>query len=109
MVSPRSVRRRDYGATPITGGGQRGEHQLDACPETAALVVVQLCDRAPLRVRRNAELTGAELAPRMWARIVPVAEESSGTLERTGWLTPYTAETIREDAVRAGPGTRLER
>ena len=41
-------------------------------------------------------------------RIVPAAGESSGTLERTGWLTPYTAETIAEDAVRAGRGARLE-
>jgi len=33
---------------------------------------------------------------------------SSGTLERTGWLTPYTAETIAEDAVRAAAGATLE-
>jgi acyl carrier protein len=58
--------------------------------------------------RRDAEARGAEPAPRIWARIVPATGESTGTLERTGWLTPYTAETIREDAVRAGPGTRLE-
>jgi hypothetical protein len=38
----------------------------------------------------------------------PPAGESGGTLERTGWLTPYTAETIVEDAVRAGRGARLE-
>ena len=29
-------------------------------------------------------------------------------LERVSWLTPYEAETIGEDAVRAGRGARLE-
>ena len=61
-----------------------------------------------IRARRDAEARGAEPAPRIWARIVPAAGESSGTLERTGWLTPYTAETIAEDALRAGRGARLE-
>ena len=32
----------------------------------------------------------------------------SGTLERVTWLTPYTAETIAQDARRAGAGARLE-
>ncbi|TMA34996.1 MAG: hypothetical protein E6J83_17865 [Deltaproteobacteria bacterium] len=32
----------------------------------------------------------------------------TGDLERTDWLTPYTAETIAEDALRSGPGARLE-
>jgi hypothetical protein len=45
---------------------------------------------------------------RIWSRIVPPAGASSGTLEWTGWLTPYTTETIAEDAVRAGGGTLLE-
>jgi len=31
-----------------------------------------------------------------------------GTLLRAGWLTPYVAETIVRDALRAGPGARLE-
>jgi hypothetical protein len=31
-----------------------------------------------------------------------------GVLERVTWLTPYEAETIGEDARRAGPGTQLE-
>jgi len=58
-----------------------------------------------IRARCETEARGTEPSPRIWARIVPATGESSGTLERTGWLTPYTAETIREDAVRAGPGT----
>jgi len=57
-----------------------------------------------IRARCEAEARGAEPPERIWARIVPPAGESSGTLERTGWLTPYTAETIAEDAVRGGPG-----
>ena len=61
-----------------------------------------------IHARCEAEARGAEPAQRIWARIVPAAGESTGTLERTGWLTPYTAETIAEDAVRAGHGAGLE-
>src|SRR5213076_1549201 len=39
---------------------------------------------------------------------LPPAGKSGGSLERAGWLTPYTAETIAEDAVRAGHGAQLE-
>jgi acyl carrier protein len=42
--------------------------------------------------------------PAVWARIVRDQNE----IHRAGWLTPYTAETIAEDAARAGRGTRLE-
>ena len=41
-------------------------------------------------------------------RVVPPAGARSGELDRVSWLTPYEAETIGEDARRAGPGTRLE-
>ena len=34
--------------------------------------------------------------------------EAGGEIQRAGWLTPYTAQTIAEDAVRAGRGARLE-
>ena len=61
-----------------------------------------------IRARWEAEARGAEPPERIWVRIVPAAGESSGTLYRTGWLTPYTAETIAEDAVGAGRGARLE-
>jgi len=60
-----------------------------------------------IRARCAAEARGAEPPDRIWLRIVPAAG-SSGTLERTGWLTPYAAETIAEDAVRAGPGATLQ-
>jgi acyl carrier protein len=61
-----------------------------------------------IRARWEAEARGAEPAQRIRVRIVPPAGESGGTLERTGWLTPYSAETIAEDAVRAGPRATLE-
>jgi acyl carrier protein len=60
-----------------------------------------------IRARCAAEARGAEPPARVWLRIVPAAG-SSGTLERTGWLTPYTAETIAGDAMRAGPGAKLQ-
>jgi len=40
--------------------------------------------------------------------VVPPPGSRSGTLERVSWLTPYAAETIGEDAMRAGRGARLE-
>src|SRR5207249_944863 len=61
------------------------------------------------RLRREAEL-GAERAkePLIWARVVLPQSHGSSELQRAGWLTPYTAETIAEDALRGGRGTRLE-
>ena len=42
------------------------------------------------------------------SRVVSAGDERPGALQRAGELTPYAAETICEDAVRAGPGARLE-
>jgi len=42
------------------------------------------------------------------ARVVSAGDERPGALQRAGELTPYAAETIGEDALRAGPGARLE-
>ena len=61
-----------------------------------------------IRTRCEAEAGGAERPLRFWVRITPPVRGSAGTLERTGWLTPYTAETIAEDALRVGTGARLE-
>ena len=61
-----------------------------------------------IRARRAAEVRAAEPPLRMWARVLPPAGESGGSLERAGWLTPYAAETIAKDALRAGQGARLE-
>lgn len=60
--------------------------------------------------RRVAE-AGAEAGREpafVWVRIVPAPQHAKGALLRGGWLTPYTAETIVADAVRSGPGSRLE-
>ena len=61
-----------------------------------------------IRARAEAETRATEPAPRIRVRITPPAGDPGGTLERTGGLTPYTAETIVEDAVRAGNGSRLD-
>jgi len=44
----------------------------------------------------------------VWARVVSAPSHPAGDLQRSGWLTPYTAEEIVEDALRAGRGARLE-
>lgn len=46
--------------------------------------------------------------PAMWARVLPPSGDTSRTLERAGWLTPYTVQTLVEDAARMGRGARLE-
>jgi len=61
--------------------------------------------------QREAELAAAAAAPppHILARVVPPAASTrDASLQRAGWLTPYTAQTIAEDAITAGPGTRLE-
>jgi acyl carrier protein len=58
--------------------------------------------------RCEAESCGAESPTRIWARIVPGVGRPGATVERTAWFTPYVAETITEDALLAGPGSRLE-
>ena len=66
--------------------------------------------QALTRGRREAEAVAARaVAPALvWARVVSARSESSGDIQRTGWLTPYTAETIADDALRAGRGAKLE-
>jgi acyl carrier protein len=61
-----------------------------------------------IRARRVAESRSAEQPARFVARVLPSESRSGGILERGGWLTPYTVETIAEDALRAGRGARLE-
>jgi len=41
-------------------------------------------------------------------RVVPPPGRRACELQRADWLTPYTAQTIAEDALRNGPGARLE-
>ena len=60
------------------------------------------------RLRRETELrTDSAREPLIWARVV-LPHGHGSELQRAGWLTPYTAETIAEDALRGGRGTRLE-
>src|SRR5712691_4810113 len=60
------------------------------------------------RARREAEPSGEEPPPRVWARVVPPNGKPGTILYRTDVLTPYTAETIAEDALRAGHGAGLD-
>ena len=72
----------------------------------------QLVDVAEARVReRRAEEARTEserTPPLIWARVLPPPWRRSGSLEQVGWLTPYTAETIVDSALRAGPGATLD-
>src|SRR5262249_27289116 len=66
-----------------------------------------VCELA--RLRREAELRSERaLEPLIWARVVLPPNQGPAELQRAGWLPPYTAETIAEDALRGGNGTRLE-
>jgi acyl carrier protein len=78
-------------------------------------------ERAIAEVRTYGELVAAiEILARAGAEARPTMEPvrvrvrvgvpggSRGVLERAEWLTPYAAETIIEDALRAGPGAQLE-
>ena len=56
--------------------------------------------------RREAETRSEE--QRVRARVVPPSGKPSTILDRTDLLTPYTAETIAEDALRAGHGAELD-
>lgn len=42
------------------------------------------------------------------AAVRPAGTMTRGPLYRSGWLTPYTAQTIADDALRAGPGAHLD-
>ena len=44
----------------------------------------------------------------IWTRLLSPLRAAHGALVRAELLTPYAVETIVEDALRAGPGARLE-
>src|SRR5256885_2076876 len=71
----------------------------------------QLVEAVRMLVRRRddevASPAATEPAP-VRVRLVPAPGRTAGDLERADWLTPYTAQTIAEDAVRSGPGAQLE-
>jgi acyl carrier protein len=64
--------------------------------------------RARERRAREAWTESERRAMWVWARIVPGQRGPEGRFEQVGWLTPYTAETIIDSALRAGRGARLE-
>src|SRR5207302_10519000 len=71
----------------------------------------QLVEAVRMLVRRRddeiASAAAMEPAP-VRVRLVPAPGRTAGDLERADWLTPYTAQTIAEDAIRSGPRARLE-
>jgi len=69
--------------------------------DLVAAVDLALGRREPLR-------PAGDLAERVWARVISPAPQAGGDLQRAGWLTPYTTQTIAEDALHAGRGARLE-
>jgi acyl carrier protein len=81
------------------------ESRLDGVRTYGDLVdcVHALARRRPAAAARRSTPPGL-----VWARVVPSNAPAGATLQRTGWLTPYTAEEIVEDALRAGRGSRLE-
>ena len=56
-----------------------------------------------IRARRAAEVRAAEPPLRMWARVLPPAGESGGSLERAGWQTTIAPAYIAEIAPACGP------
>ena len=67
--------------------------------ELVVAIVTLACTRAEARP--------AGEPVRVWVRVVAPAG-FGGVLERAEWLTPYAAETIIEQTLRAGPEARLE-
>jgi len=62
-----------------------------------------------LRGRRITWSTSSEEEPAViHARLLGPAGASFHEIHRTGRLTPYTVQTIAEDAIRMGRGARLE-
>ncbi len=67
---------------------------------------------ATLQLARDRRRTQPRLAidepVHVCAKIIPPNAGPGQMLERSDWLTPYTADAIRDDALHAGRGTRLE-
>ena len=52
--------------------------------------------------------SGMEAPPYVWARVAQLHGKGRTVLHRADLLTPYAAETIAEDALRAGDGAELD-
>jgi acyl carrier protein len=71
--------------------------EIRTCAELVDGIVTLTAERRPRPMRRP---------PLAWSRVTPPG--GAGTCTRVDRLTPYTVETIAEDATRAGWGARLE-
>jgi len=60
------------------------------------------------RGQRARETSRASAPAMVWSRVVPAGMETTSGLQRADELTPYSAEEIADDALRAGRGARLE-
>jgi acyl carrier protein len=67
-----------------------------------------LVDATLALVGRRRHARQRDVAVPLRARITPVGAPPPWTLERVVLLTPYAAETLSDDALRAGWGARLE-
>jgi acyl carrier protein len=88
---------------------------IDVAVALEAECGVVLRRRALESVRTYGDLLAAVAAARRRARVAPVVARArivpvrgTGGLERSGELTPYEIEILVADALRAGPGARLE-
>ena len=73
-----------------------------AARRTPARPSVGHVDAPPAR-----ENTGVR-PPLVMADLIPPPGSLHAGLTRSEWLTPYGVETLREEALRLGPGTTLE-
>jgi hypothetical protein len=63
---------------------------------------------SPASTAARAAVDTHRLPSLVHVRVLPPRDARAGALDKMTWRTPYEAETIGEDARRAGPGARLE-
>ena len=81
---------------------------------------VSIPEKVLTRVRTHADLVDAVMRvyghpaaasptpPFVRVRITPGGRAAGPWIERTGWLTPYLAETVANEAARLGESTRVD-
>src|SRR2546430_1138777 len=87
---------------PVSRGREAVLEELRTCGELVKGVEPLVRER-----EAGAEPPSRDLMP-VRVRVVPPPGRPACDLQRADWLTPYTAQTIAEDALRNGPGARLE-
>src|SRR5882724_3661388 len=58
--------------------------------------------------QQDREASRASAPSLVWSLVVPAGAETTAGLRRADLLTPYAAEEIADDALRAGRGARLD-